>query len=122
MTSIELGDSVVLEPRGDLFAGPTCDDMERSLLALAERGRRVVVDLSEAHQLSARGLGILAHAQSVAARRGGRIVLCGANRVQRWLLSRTGLIDVFELYPTRASAIHEHFGGGLSPSRAAARP
>ena len=105
MTLHEVDQVTVLEPEGDLYEGTECDAMERSLLPLAERGRRTVVDLSGARQLGAHCLGILAHAHEVATRNGGRIVLCGARRLHRWLFVRTHLAEAIPVYESRALAI-----------------
>ena len=107
MISHDLKHVVVLEPRGHLCEGAECDEMERTLVGMAEQGRRVVVDLSGTDQLTARGLGILAHAHKIALGSGGRIVLCGANRVERWLLTRTRLAEALVLYESRASAVSD---------------
>jgi anti-anti-sigma factor len=107
MTLNEWNTVSVLEPEGDLYEGAECDEMERVLLPLAERGRRAVVDLSRARQLGAHGLGILAHAHDLAVHNGGRVVLCGARRAHRWLLARTRLAGVLPLFDTRALAIKD---------------
>jgi anti-anti-sigma regulatory factor len=54
--------------------------------------------------ISAHCLGILAHAHQVASQHGGRVVLCGATRIQRWLLRKTGLADVVSIHDDVASA------------------
>ncbi len=107
MTLHELDQVTVLEPHGDLYEGAECDEMERSLLPLAERGRRAVVDLSGTFQLGAHCLGVLAHAHEVATRNGGRIVLCGARRLHRWLIARTRLTEVLPVFENRELAILE---------------
>jgi anti-anti-sigma factor len=96
---------VVLGPQGELYEGAECDELERSLMQLAGRGARVVVDLSETHQVSAHCLGVLAHAQETALRHGGRIALCGATKVQRWLLGEARLSEALMVYEDSAAAI-----------------
>ena len=107
MTASEREQVTVLEPQGELYEGAECDEMERTLRALSERGARVVVDVSAAHHLSARCLGILAHARRRCSERGGSIVLCGASAEHRWLLAKTGLADVLPVLADRPAAIRE---------------
>lgn len=96
---------VVLEPTQDLIEGGECDAMEDTLTRLAERGARVVVDVSRVQHLSARCLGILVLAHRAASRNGGCLVLCGATRMQRWLLGKTGLAEVLSVHDDVASAL-----------------
>jgi anti-anti-sigma factor len=95
----------VLEPQGDLFQDSESDLMERAVLELARDGRKIVVDLSGVHHLTARGLGILAHGQVVASDRGGFIVLCHPRRSHRWLLDKTGLSTAFAMAETIEAAM-----------------
>ena len=111
MTSHEVNHVVLLEPRGSLWEGSESEDMERTLLEMAVRGRRVIVDLSDTDLLTAHGLGILAHAHRIAAETGGRLALCGAKRTQRWLLDRTHLLDVLEVFEDRHAALRAFNSG-----------
>jgi anti-anti-sigma factor len=105
MTAQAVSGRIVLEPSGDMCEGEECDQMERTLLEHAARGRAVVVDLSRTRLLSARALGILARAQRAAIAKGGRIVVCGANRLQRFLLSATHLTDAIAVVDDVAAAM-----------------
>jgi anti-anti-sigma factor len=107
MTLHEQDRVIVLEPHGHLYAGQECDTLEHTLIELAEQGRRVIVDLSGADHLAARCLGILAHAQDIALQRGGRVVVCGANPQQRWLLAKTRLGGPLGLADSREAALQE---------------
>lgn len=88
---------VVLEPTHDLFEGGECDRMEEQLTRLASDGASIVVDLSHVQHVTARCLGILAHAMHVATHSGGFIVVCGVTPMQRWLLHKTGLDEVIPI-------------------------
>ena len=105
MTLLEMDRVIVLTPHGDLHEGSECDEMERTLLALAAGGRRVVADLSGTHRLSAHCLGIRAAAQQRALASGGRIALCGINRFDRWLLTRSHLNEVLTIFEDRDAAV-----------------
>jgi len=105
MTTHEFDHISVLEPRGDLWESRESAAMERMLVQLAGSGRRVVVDLSATGHLTAHGLGVLAHAQSVALEHGGEVALCGASHAHRLLLERTGLAAAVRLYRGRNEAL-----------------
>jgi anti-anti-sigma factor len=91
MTTHDVDEVVVLKPQSDLCEGDECDEMERMLEQLARQGRPVIVDLRETRFLTAHALGVLAQAARSASAHGGRIALCGAARLERWLLELTGL-------------------------------
>jgi anti-anti-sigma factor len=116
MTANELDQVIVLEPQGEMYEGGECDALERVLLGSAERGNRIVVDVSATHHLSARCLGILARACRLASRSGGCVALCGVSSEHRWLLEKTGLAEVIPQYGDRDAAIR----GVHEPPRAVA--
>jgi anti-anti-sigma factor len=105
MTVHEFNDIILLQPEGNLWEGAECDTMERTLLELAERGKRVIVDLSGTRLITAHCLGVYAHAKQTALTNGGEIVLCRASRVQSWLLKKTGLAETLTIYEDRAAAM-----------------
>jgi anti-anti-sigma factor len=111
MTTHEFDHISVLEPHGDLWESRESAAMEKTLIRLAEAGRRVVVDLSSTGHLTAHGLGVLAHAQGVALEHGGELALCGASQAHRILLERTGLSDAVKLYGGRGDALKALAGG-----------
>ena len=111
MTSHAVDELVVLQPSGDLLEGAACDELERELSALVERGRRVIVDLSHARVLTAHCLGVLARAQRTASANGGGLALCGAAGPQRWLLDVTHLAGALPHFGSEAAAAaHLHAG------------
>jgi anti-anti-sigma regulatory factor len=111
MTVRALDELIVLQPSGDLLEGTACDELEGELLALAGRGRRVIVDLGRARVLTAHCLGLLARAQKLASENGGRIALCGADGPQRWLLDVTHLAGALPLFGDVIEAA-AHLQGG----------
>ena len=111
MASHATDELVVLQPSGDFLEGAACDELERELLALAGRGRRVIVDLSHARMLTAHCLGLLARAQQLASANGGGVALCGAARPQRWLLDVTHLSVSLPLFGSEGEAV-AHLNAG----------
>jgi anti-anti-sigma factor len=105
MTAHDLNHAVLIAPQGDLWEGEPCDELEKSLIEAAALGRPVIVDLSSVATMTAHCLGILAHAHETARRNGGRIVVCGAHGLQRWLFDETGLSRFVEVFVDRAAAL-----------------
>ena len=101
----EWGHVVVITPDHAVYEGGDCDAMEVRLLALVEKGARIVVDLSLVDSLTAHCIGVLVNAQRVAEQNGGRIVLCGAKPLERSLLAKMGLAGVLPHYDDPAGAV-----------------
>lgn len=111
MTAHAVGGRWVLEPAGDLCEGAECDRLEREILDHLSGGHALVVDLARTRLLSARALGILARAQRVATEHRGRLVVAGANRLQRFLLDALHLSDAIALaddVPAAMRALDQH--------------
>jgi len=115
MTTHAVEEVVVLKPQGELWEGSECDELERRLEQLAGEGRHAVVDLGATHFLSARALGLLAHAVRSASLHGGRIALCGAADFERRLLQLTHLAAALPVYASEEEAVR-----GLQLARARA--
>jgi anti-anti-sigma factor len=105
MTTHAVDEVVVLRPQGELWEGPECDELEHRLEQLVGEGRHAVVDLGATHFLSARALGLLAHAVRSASLHGGRIVLCSAAAFERRLLQLTHLADALPVYASEDEAV-----------------
>jgi anti-anti-sigma regulatory factor len=115
MISHAVNELVVLQPSGNFLEGAACDELEHELLALAGQGRRVIVDLSRAHVLTAHCLGLLVHAQQLASANGGGVALCGADGPQRWLLDVTHLAGALPLFGSEGEAVaHLHAGRAVA--------
>jgi anti-anti-sigma factor len=115
MTSHAVDRIVVLKPLNGLCAGVECDEMECALEELVRQGRRVVVDLGATRFLTAHALGVLAQAEHTASLHGGRIALCQAAGLERWLLQLTHLTEALPVYGSEEEAIR-----GLREDRASA--
>ena len=111
MTSHAVDELTVLQPSGDFLEGPACDELEQELFSLAERGCRVVVDLSRTRVLTAHCLGVLARACRLAVASGGGLAVCGTGELQRWLFGVTRLADALPLFASEREAV-EFLGAG----------
>jgi anti-anti-sigma factor len=100
------GDEITVRLTDDLLAEGLAD--VRWLLhdALLAGARRLVIDLSEVHQLSSTAVASFLFAHRTCRARGGAVVLRGANPRTLDLLHRTGLWRVIgeESGPDRPSA------------------
>lgn len=105
MTWNRVDELIVLRPAGDLREGEIGDEVECALFELAGEGRRVVLDLAQTRQLSARALGILATSAHEAVLHGGRLALCGLSDRHRWLLGVTRLANVLDVYDSESNAV-----------------
>lgn len=105
MTWMEADGVQVVRAYEDLLEGAACEELEHRLGQAAREGRHVIVTLGAGAKLSARALGVLAHAAGEAARAGGALVVCAADDAQRWVLHVTGLDAVLAVRSTEAEAI-----------------
>ena len=106
------GDEVVVRLDDALLADGLAD--ARWLLhdALLAGARRIVVDLSPVHTLGSPALASFLWAHRICRARGGGLVLRGADRRTRDLLSRTGLWRVLQVQG----------GGSRGPASLSSRP
>ena len=100
----------------DLFTAPQLRQSVHDLLA---RGcRRIVVDLRRVAFLDSTGLGVLVGALKRARDEDGDLVLVGAQRPVRRVLSVTGLDKIFTLYTELDEAVDQALDeGGHGPER-----
>jgi anti-sigma B factor antagonist len=92
-----VGDGVVLV-KGELDIR-TCDELERALGELGDRGDRLVLDLSELTFCDSTGLAGLVRVHKRAAAAGGSLVLRSPVSRVRHLLTLTGLTRLFPIEP-----------------------
>jgi len=76
----------------------------RRSVRLAERGAQVVIDVTHVQPSPPTAWGNPRPSPRVASQHGGCVVLCGATRVQRWLLRKTRLAEVVSIHDDVASA------------------
>jgi anti-sigma B factor antagonist len=99
-----LGDTVVLDLRGEIDLA-TGDDLTAQLdRALADLPALLVVDLSAVDFLGSAGLSALIVARDSAERQGTRISLV-CNRITRRTIELTGLTEQFNVAEDRAAAL-----------------
>jgi len=106
MRQRQVGDVVVLMPKGYLTGGDETDELERTIRALGESGNKhLVINLAETQHLNSTALGVLISAHTNYVRRGGQMKLCGVDKRIENIFVITKLSLVFDVYPTEDQAI-----------------
>ncbi len=106
MKQRQVGDVVVLAPKGYLTGGDETDELEQAIKSLGEGGNKhLVINLGETQHLNSTALGVLISAHSSYVRRGGQMKLCSVDKRIQNIFVITKLSMVFDVYPTEETAI-----------------
>ena len=90
----QIGTVLVVEVRGEMRFDKECRELEASLaLATAGRARCVLLDLSDATDLSSAGLGVILLAMRAHQQRGGVFKLCGVRPPPPYFLGQPSRIS-----------------------------
>jgi anti-sigma B factor antagonist len=112
-----LDDYVVAELRGELDFNSAPALKEGLLAILAQRGTRIILDLSNLAFMDAAGLRVLLAAGRRAALLGGTMTLAAPQQIVARLLQVTGLDRRFAIFPT----VSEAAASGQDPAHIAPR-
>ena len=100
------GGTHVVAPSGEIDA-LTAPQLGRKLLAIAEEGNDVVVDLSRVTFMDSTGIGVLLNAvRRLTSRRAELALVCPTERVLR-PFEITGLTGRLKIFKTREAALNE---------------
>jgi anti-anti-sigma factor len=103
------GTTLVLTPQADLreLDPDALEEEGQELLALAgsRAVRHVVVDLGRTNEFGAAALGLFTGLWRAVGARDGRLAFCNASAQQWDLLTRTGLVDLWHVYPSLEDAV-----------------
>ncbi len=106
MKQRQVGDVVVLAPKGYLTGGDETDELEQAIKGLGEGGNKhLVINLGETQHLNSTALGVLISAHSSYVRRGGQMKLCSVDQRIQNIFVITKLSMVFDVYPSEETAI-----------------
>jgi anti-sigma B factor antagonist len=105
MSTREFAGHGVIALRGDLDVTDAPGVTSHLITAAAVYGSWVIVDLTGLDFIDAAGLGMLVRASARARRNGGELLLAAPQELVRRVLTATGLIDVFSVYPSVEEAI-----------------
>ena len=106
MKNRQVGDIVILAPKGYLTGGDETDELEQGIKQLGEAGNKsLIINLGETQHLNSTALGVLISAHSSYVRRGGQMKLCAVDKRIENIFVITKLSLVFDVYATEEQAI-----------------
>ena len=106
MKQRQVGNIVILSPKGYLTGGDETEELEQSIKALGDGGNKnLVINLAETQHLNSTALGVLISAHSNYVRRGGQMKLCSVDKRIENIFVITKLSLVFDVYPSEEQAI-----------------
>jgi len=106
MKQRQVGEIVVLTPKGYLTGGDETDELEQAIKTLGEgNNKHLVINLAETQHLNSTALGVLISGHSGYVRRGGQMKLCSVDQRIQNIFVITKLSMVFDVYPTEEQAI-----------------
>ena len=102
----EVRSIVILSPKGRFYGDSETDELERSVMAEAASGNKMLVlNLSECEALNSVAIGVLMRGYANYKGRGGEIKLCMLGKRLKDLFTMTKLIMVFDHHDTEEQAI-----------------
>ena len=106
MKQKQVGNVVILSPKGYLTGGDETEELEKTIKALSEGGNKhLVINLAETQHLNSTALGVLISAHSNYVRRGGQMKLCAVDKRIENIFVITKLSLVFDVFATEEQAI-----------------
>jgi anti-sigma B factor antagonist len=106
MKQRQVGNIVVLSPKGYLTGGDETEELEQTIKSLGESGNKhLLINLGETQHLNSTALGVLISANSSYLRRGGQLKLCSVDKRIENIFVITKLSLVFDVYSNEEQAI-----------------
>ena len=106
MKQRQVGNVVILAPKGYLTGGDETEELEKTIKNLSDGGNKsLVINLAETQHLNSTALGVLISAHANYMRRGGQMKLCSVDKRIENIFVITKLSLVFDVYPGEEQAI-----------------
>jgi anti-sigma B factor antagonist len=106
LSTREVQDLVVLEPKGKIMGGPDATLLHDQLHEYIKQGKKkVIIDLSKVDWMNSTGLGILISALTTLKNNQGELKLANVTDKIQSLLTITKLVTVFESYDSLDLAV-----------------
>jgi len=106
LSSREIKDVVVLEPKGKIMGGPDATLLHDQLHDFIDQNKKkVVIDLGKVDWMNSTGLGILISGLTTLRNNGGELKLANVTDKIQSLLTITKLITVFECFNSVDDAV-----------------
>lgn len=106
VVSKKIGDVTVVELEGELTA-LTTGEPQQKMLALAEPGAKMILDMSKVSFMSSAGLRMLLALYRTIKGKGGTVLLVGLPEDIRNTMMLTGFLDLFHHHPTLEGGLAE---------------
>src|SRR4030067_961098 len=102
----EIGEVVVLEPKGKIMGGPDATLLQDQFHDLIKQNKkRVIIDLAKVDWMNSTGLGILISGLTTLKNSQGELKLANVTDKIQSLLAITKLVTVFESYDSLDQAV-----------------
>lgn len=106
MKQRQVGDIVILWPKGYFTGGDETEELERHIKSLTESGNKhLVINCEETNHIDVTALGVLISEHSNYVRRSGNLVFCCVDKRIENIFVTTKLSLVFNVYATEELAI-----------------
>ena len=106
MKQRQVGEIVILAPKGFLTGGDETDELDQAIKSAGEAGnKQLLINLADTQHLNSTALGVLISAHSSYAKRGAQMKLCSVDRKIQNIFVITKLSYVFDVYPNEEQAI-----------------
>ena len=102
----EVGDVVVVYPKGSFFGGDETDELEKTILGEAASGNtKLLLDMSGCEALNSSAIAVITRGYVHYKNKGGEVKLCALGKRVRALFVLTKLIMLFDHHDTEDAAL-----------------
>ena len=113
--TVAQGEVTVVRCRGRIIYGDEADALRERVNAVLQQTPRIVFHLGGVRDMDSGGIGRVVGMLFPARRAGGDIKFCTLSPHVQHVLEITGLLTVFEVFPTEEEALRA-FAGGMKAS------
>jgi len=113
--TVAQGEVTVVRCRGRIIYGDEADALRERVNAVLQQTPRIVFHLGGVRDMDSGGIGRVVGMVVSARRAGGDIKFCTLSPHVQHVLEITGLLTVFEVFPTEEEALRA-FAGGMKAS------
>ena len=102
----DVGDVVVISPKGSFFGGDETDELEKTIMDVAETANaKLLLNLSECEALNSSAIAVVTRGYVRYKGKGGEVKLCGLGKRVKAIFVLTKLIMLFDHHDTEEAAL-----------------
>jgi anti-sigma B factor antagonist len=102
----DVGEVVVVYPKGSFFGGDETDELEKTIMDVAASGnQRLLINLSDCEALNSSAIAVLTRGYVHYKNKGGEVKLCGLGKRVKAIFVLTKLIMLFDHHDTEEAAL-----------------